>query len=230
MSELMEPEKKSTHKVEIVPFKIEKHPNADKLGLVQVFGYVCCVRLEDWPADTTIAAYLPPDSLVDVMRPEFAFLAPTAKDGWARVRPRKFRDVQSFGCLVPAPPGSKLGDDVAELLNVKHYEPPLPGENTGKLTLHMGGEVASGPNVFTVKYDVDALRRYHQLFQPGEQVIITEKLDGANSRYVYFDGKMHCGSRTEWKKEYPSYEHLTVENLVPQLIAMNQVRAISRTM
>jgi RNA ligase (TIGR02306 family) len=228
MTELMEPEVKSTHKVEIVPFKMEKHPNADALSVVQVFGYTCCVRTVDWPADTTMAAYLPPDSYVDVKRPEFAFLAIDAKaDGRARVRAKKLRGVQSFGCLIPAPPGSQIGDDIAQQLDVQHYEPPSVGEGGNpKQRLYMGGEVASAPTVFTVKYDVDALRRYNFLFAKDEVVYVTEKLDGANSRYVFSDGKMHCGSRTEWKKEYPDYSHITVEHLVANGVPEDQAPEI----
>src|SRR5262249_25793278 len=156
----------------------------------------------------------PPDSLVPVDRPEFAFLADKAKqDGQARIKAQKFRGVVSFGLLVPAPAGAQIGDDVAELLGVEHYEPPLAGES-GKKELFTSGGVADTPGVYPTKDDVVAFRRYHTLFTPGEPVVVTEKLDGANARYVWADGRMHCGSRTEWKKEYPDYSHVTVEGLV----------------
>jgi RNA ligase (TIGR02306 family) len=213
-TELMEPEKKSTHKVEIVPFQMEKHPDADSLSIVNVFGYTCVVRTEDWKG-IELAAYLPPDSVVDVTRPEFTFLLPTSKDGrTARIKAKRLRGIQSFGCLVPAPADCAIGDDVAERLGVTHYDPPIKGEGgSPKERLFTGGDVAKAPDVFTVKYDVDALRRYHHLFEKEELVVVTEKLDGANSRYVFHDGKMHCGSRTEWKKEYPDYSHVTRESL-----------------
>jgi len=38
----------STHRVEVVPVSLEKHPNADALSVVRVFGYSVCVRTEDW--------------------------------------------------------------------------------------------------------------------------------------------------------------------------------------
>jgi hypothetical protein len=70
---------KSTHRVEVVRIgTIEKHPNADSLGVVRVYGYFCCVRLADWrPGD--LAAYVVPDSLVPVDHPEFRFLADASK-------------------------------------------------------------------------------------------------------------------------------------------------------
>lgn len=206
-------EQLSTHKVEVVPVVMEKHPNADSLSVVRVFGgYTCCVRTQDWQG-IGLAAYLPPDSVVDTTRSEFAFLMDQAKaDGKARIKAKKLRGVISFGLLVPAPQGAQLGDDLATSLGVEHYEPTPEHEKRG--SLYMGGEVAPAPSVHTVKYDVDAFRRYHHLFVPDEPVVITEKLDGANSRFVFAEGKMHCGSRTEWKKEYPDYSHVTAEKLI----------------
>jgi RNA ligase (TIGR02306 family) len=218
---------KSTHRVDIVPVVLEKHDNADALSVVQVFGYTCCVRTADWQG-IPLAAYIPPDSSVDARRPEFAFLAADAKeDGSVRIKARKLRGVVSFGLLIPAPPGTTVGEDVAARLGVTHYEPPIKGEGgTNRQSLYMGGEVATGPDVFTVKYDVDAFRRYNYLFSLCETVIVTEKLDGASAKYVYKDGKMHCSSRTEWKKEYPSYDHVTVESLVAREVPEEKAREI----
>lgn len=38
------------------------------------------------------------------------------------------------------------------------------------------------------------------LFQEGEQVFITEKLHGSLARCSCIDGRLYCGSRTEWKR------------------------------
>jgi RNA ligase (TIGR02306 family) len=220
----------STHRVEVVPFEVEKHPNADSLGIVNVFGgYTCCVRMDDWKDKEgnypKTAAYVPPDSVVDVTHPSFTFLIEQAKDGKARIKAKKLRGIVSFGLLVQAPEGSQIGDNVAAQLCVEHYEPPIKGEGGGKKAF-MGGEVASPPNVYTSKYDVDAFRRYHELFKKDEPVIVLEKLDGSNSRYVFHDGKMHCGSRTEWKKEYPSYDHVTRETLLANEVPEERITEI----
>ncbi len=200
----------STHEVTIVPIELTKHPNADTLSIVNVFGgYTCVVRTQDWQG-VALGAYIPPDSVVDTKRQEFDFLATKAKtDGSYRVKASKLRSVVSFGLLVPAPEGSKLGDNVATQLGVTHYEPPMPGEQ--KAGLVTGGEVAKGPNVYSPKYDLDAFRKYHRLLILGEKVWITEKIHGANARYMFDGVQMHCGSRTEWKKEFPNYDHITME-------------------
>lgn len=186
----------STHRVEVVPVRLERHPNADQLSIAQIYGFSCVVRTADW-LDGKLGAYIPPDSLVDTDRPEFAFLKSGDKK-WARIKARKLRGVVSFGLLVPAPGGSQVGDDVAAILQVEHYEPALP-------TLSTGGESESPPAALAClsKYDVDALRRYNMVFPEGEQVSISEKIDGANSRFCWFDDRMWSGSRTEWKRQDP---------------------------
>jgi RNA ligase (TIGR02306 family) len=179
--------KKSTHKVEVVPVVLESHPNADTLSIVKVFGgYTVCVRTADWEGKT-LGAYIPPDSIVDSSRPEFAFLA-----GHERIKVKKLRGIVSMGLMIPAPEGARAGDDVAEHFNVTHYEPPEP--------LIAGGDVVMAPNGFHPNYDVDSLRRYAHLFTEGEPVWITEKIHGANARFCCVDGQMFAGSRTTWKK------------------------------
>lgn len=219
-------EPKNAYPIEVVPIKLEKHPNADRLSVVRVFGYTCCTTTTDWAdippcgqaedgSPLYLAAYIPPDTTVPVNRPEFAFLASEAKqDGRARIKAKRLRGQLSFGLLVPAPAGSHEGDDVAGILGAEHYNPPLPGD-TGRKGIFLGGEVASGPNLPVFKYDLLAFRRYGQmLFTPGERVIVTEKIDGCNARFLYHNGQMYCGSRTEWKKEYPDYSHISLGHLL----------------
>jgi len=182
---------KSTHRVDVIQVKMRPHENADFLSLIEVYNYTVCVRTADWK-DGDLAAYIPPDSVVDTNRPEFAFLK-TKDRQFERIRVKKLRGVISMGLLVPAPPNSKEGDDVAELLGVTHYEPSVESIT--------GGDNVGGPNLVIPKYDIDSLRRYLSCFIPGETVYISEKIHGANSRYVFHNGQMYCGSRTNWKVE-----------------------------
>ncbi len=131
-------------------------------------------------------AGLPPDSVCPDME-DFAFLGANR-----RIKVKRLRGVISMGLLVPAPEGSQVGDDVAEILGVTHYDPPLP--------LSTGGEGEKPPPGYRPVYDVESLRRYASAFVPGEPVFVTEKIHGANGRFTCIDGRMHCGSRTEWKK------------------------------
>ena len=166
----------STHKVEVVPVLLEPHPNADTLSLVRVWGYTVCVKTEEWK-DGDLGAYIVPDSIIQ---------------GY-RVKVKRLRGVMSQGLLVPAPPGAHEGDDVAEILGVTRYEPPLP--------LSTGGEDEKPPRGIIPVYDVESWYRYRHLLVPGEEVVVTEKVHGANGRWLFDGEKMHVGSRTTWKRE-----------------------------
>jgi RNA ligase (TIGR02306 family) len=207
-------ESKSTHKAEVVHVKLEKHPDADSLSICPVWGYSYVARTEDWQG-VSLGVYFQPDSMVDTRRPEFAFLAKDAKydqdcnttGPYARIRAKRLRGVVSYGLMIPAPPGVKEGDDLAEFYGMLRYEPPTVG-SSGKQKgprFVSTDEIDGGPSLYSPKYDVDSFQRWaHKLFQDGELVICTEKIHGQNARFVYSDGRFHCGSRTEWKKEFPT--------------------------
>lgn len=188
----------STHKILVVPLVLEKHPNADSLSIVRVWDYTVCARTEDWQGKK-LAAYIPPDSLVDTRRPEFSWLAEKATDNKYRVKAMKMRGIVSFGMLVPIDESQfKEGDDVTEYLGVEHYNPPEPIDTSGEASKAPEGLGHLG------KYDLEAYKKYKNVFVEGEEVWISEKLHGANSRFVFNNGKMYCGSHSEWKKEIDS--------------------------
>lgn len=218
-----------THKVEVVPIKLEKHPNADKLSLVKVFdGYTVVVRTEDWEGIET-GAYIPPDNVVPDT-PQFDFLRPKGWEGpmtekHRRIKVRQFRGVLSEGMLIPTPDGFKIGDDVAEHVGITHYEPSEDPQNGGPSQLK-GGYTSALPDVNKAEstYDIEAWQKYRNAFVYGEPVIVTEKIHGANARFTYAYPKktkfywkifgvkipkawpfrpkrqMHAGSRKRWIK------------------------------
>jgi RNA ligase (TIGR02306 family) len=184
----------STHKVECVPVTLEKHPNADTLSIVRIFGgYTVVVRTEDW-AGRDKGVYVEPDYIVPLDKPEFAFLRKSGETKLtSRIKTKKLRGVVSYGLLIPAPDGAAIGDDFMERYGITRYQPPEEPLR--------GNEACEGPNVLAPKYDLENWRKYSGLLVENELVYITEKIHGANARYVFHDGKMFCGSRTEWKKQ-----------------------------
>lgn len=193
----------SKHTAEVVSVTLEKHPNADSLSVIRVFGFTVCGRTDDWK-DRDRGIYITPDTIVDVTRPEFYFLAKEAKNNKYRVRAKKLRGIPSFGLLIPAPENADIGQDFFEQLNLEHYEPPIPTST--------GGDDCEAPRIkipckdnleFSVqlsKYDIENFRRYNKEFVDGETVWVSEKIHGANARYMYAD-QMYCGSRANWKKD-----------------------------
>lgn len=131
----------ANHRVNVVRItEILKHPNADTLGLVQVEGYQCVVKLTDWKVGD-LGIYIQPDSVVPEA-PQYAFLWSDVPEQESipakkrRITVRRFRKAYSEGLLLPIsifpefelPPG--VGDDVAEFLGITHYEPPEEVEST----------------------------------------------------------------------------------------------------
>lgn len=182
--------------------KIGKHPNADTLSITQVHGnYPVIVKTGAFnPGD--LAVHIPPDALVPVDRPEFSWLADKAHNGLFRVRYSKLRGVPSYGFLVPVPGtpnGAEAlseGQDVRHLLGVTKYDPgPC-------FSLEGSGEMFTCPvGDMVPHYDIEGLRKYERLFTPGEKVWVTEKIHGANGKWVYVDGELYCGSRTKFRKD-----------------------------
>lgn len=168
--------------------------------MVRVYNYTVCVRKDEWQpkyeGDVMLGAYVPPDSVVPDT-PIFAFLKnlpPTR-----RIKVSKLRGVLSQGVLCHAPEGSQIGDDVSDILGVTRYDPKIIGEDEGGESSNVVEPPPNNPPV----YDVETWHRYGSLFEEGEEVVVTEKVHGANSRFCYRGDKMYCGSRQQWKSFHP---------------------------
>ena len=216
---------KSTGQAEVFGVNLTKHENADSLSIAEVFGgYTTVLKTEDWK-DTKKAVFIPPDNLADTTRPEFAFFANekrlyevNGRKVYYRIKAKKIRGVVSYGFCVPVPDDTEIGENWFDKLGLIHFD---EDEHSGQKGVTMGGgEVESPPGCYFVKYDVDSLRRYKEVFVAGEPCYITCKLHGANFRAVLHNNQMYCGSRSEWKREYanpPNYE--TIEyNLRTKLV------------
>lgn len=184
---------KSTHKAEVIQINLKPHTNSENLSIVEIEGYTVVVATKDWIAGQ-FAIHVLPDSICDASRSEFKFLG----EGKIRIKPKKLRGVVSYGLLIPAPKDAKVGEDYAERLGIEHYDPEAAIEFSMKC------DCVKAPNIHPQalsKYDIDALLKYHSLFIEGELVWVTEKIHGSNARYVYHDGQIYCGSRSQWKKQ-----------------------------
>jgi RNA ligase (TIGR02306 family) len=169
--------------------KIEKHPNADRLGVTQVFGNPVVVNLDEF-SEGDLAVYVPVDSIVPENDLRWSFLK-----GNNRVRVAKIRGVLSVGLLTKADPNWVLGQDVTRELGIKKYEPPEHAT--------MSGDDEPCPFYFPEYPSIKSLSRWPRFFRPGEPVVITEKVRGANARFVYQDGRLWIGSRKQVKRESP---------------------------
>jgi hypothetical protein len=191
---------------------VEPHPNADRLELVRFettdgpSAYqVVCGKGEFRPGAP--AVYLSVDCVVPVggdPRTEFLFkLQGSVGRKTHRIRAVRLRGVYSEGLLIPDDGALPLGTDVAERLGVTYYrapepgQPSQPGERTSTVDHTLGGQ-------FPV-YGVFSLKKVPDLFHPGEHVLITEKIHGANMRAGWIDGRLVVGSHRVIKTDVRSW-------------------------
>lgn len=168
-----------------------KHPQADKLGITHVNGnYQVIFGLDDFKKGDK-AIYITPDALVPVADPRFAFLEKDAKNGYARIKAKKLRGIFSHGLLVKCDEDFKIGQDVRVELGVNKWEPQ------DNAITH--GRNAKAPPINWPTYDLESLRKYPNVLKEGEQVILTEKIHGANARFSWQNGQLHIGSHRTWK-------------------------------
>jgi hypothetical protein len=122
------------------------------------------------------------------------------------------------------------GTDISDLLGIEHWNPPEPEDMEGQnergpkrhlpktlrgwvlylwwnligrlgFSTPLQGSNEKGPKDGKVYYDIDNAKHFPDVFQEGEDVVITEKIHGCQGKYVFQDGKMYAGSRNYWKSK-----------------------------
>jgi len=183
----------------------EKHPNADSLDITKVFDYTVVAKRGTWEPGQ-LAVYVPVDAVIPDTQ-EWSWLAPRDSNGELKfstgstpekyrvIEAKKIRGIFSQGVLAPLPPGDwKVGDSVATAMGITKYEPPTP--------MTTGGECEPAPTgwKFVTYTDIEGLRRYPSVLEEGEEVVITEKIHGANARFVHDGERLWVGSHGQIKK------------------------------
>lgn len=190
----------STHRVNVIEIgKILPHGNAERLEIVPIGGWQAVVKKAQFQLGDR-AVYIQPDYTVPTSRPEFAFLGKEGRDRH-RLRAVRLRGYLSFGLLIPVPDDvadANVGDCVMERLGISRYEPPAK-------SLRGSGDdqelpETEWPNVYAPKFDIESIQNFLDALRPGEPVVVTEKLHGANGRYLWHDDKLFIGSRGRWLK------------------------------
>lgn len=192
MSELIVPTTRVT--------KIYPHPNADKLDFIEVQGWRCIVsrgsvEKGDW------GAYFPIDSVLpdNIMNVAFKDAKIKPKDG--RVKTVKIRGEIAQGLFLPRkllpvfPAYPQEGQDLAEVLQVTKYEPPVKELPLCMQTSKKGTRKKANPN-FKEYTNLQHLKWFANVFEVGEPVAITEKVHGTSARY----GFVPTVADTWWKR------------------------------
>lgn len=176
--------------VKIYKLTIEDHSNADALELA-VVGDFRAIVMKDAFKTGDLAAYIPEGSIVpDWLIASLGLEGRLAGKAKNRVKAIKLRGILSQGLIVPlegeahpsfpdacthaivgetATMGVCEGDDVTEFLGVTKYEPVIPS--------CMNGEVFNAFG-YTLKYDIENIKKFPDVLQEGEEVVIAEKIHG----------------------------------------------------
>jgi RNA ligase (TIGR02306 family) len=196
--------------VRLGPF--HPHPNADSLDIVSVYDYPLVSRRGNFK-EGDLAVYLPLEAIVPDTE-AWHFLAPKNPDGTVRfpvgqvpekyriIEAKKIRGIFSQGMLAPLPPGDwKEGDDVQAAMGITRDEP-----DTHEKRMSTFAECESPPKgwVIPVYTELLALKREKHLLLDGEEVVISEKIHGANARYVHDGQRLWAASRVQVKKPDPA--------------------------
>lgn len=93
---------------------------------------------------------------------------------------------------------AEVGQPIATLLNLKKWEEEEE-ENVPGLKRHANVEKA--PQGWHIpKYDIDSVRRVVNLLQPGEEIVLTEKIHGSNAGFSHDGIRLWVKSRNLYLK------------------------------
>lgn len=183
----------STLLVEVVKInEINIHPNADRLELATVKGWQVVVQKNLYQSGDKVI-YIPIDSILPQELEERIF-GPDSKIklSKSRVRTIKIRKAISQGMIIPLDylPSDQgpwdEGDNVMDILGITKFEPPKNAQASLR-----GNQVSKkqiNPN-FNKYTNLEHFKNYPDVFNPDDEVIITEKIHGTSFRcgYVKFE-------------------------------------------
>lgn len=182
--------------VKVRKFTRLPHPNADAMFIAVPDGtsWRCCCRTDSYENED-LGIYIPVDSIIPAdMAAELKL--PNTKEGEPhRVRTIRLRAQLSQGLLLPNKGRFKEGEDVAATLGITKYVAPEPSNE----------DLRRFPPEFVKYTDIENIMNFPNVLQEGEEVIMTEKVDGCTFRAGWINGEFYCGSaKTAFKPDVNS--------------------------
>ncbi|MEW1832012.1 RNA ligase (ATP) [Streptomyces sp. NPDC088196] len=174
----------STLRVTAEVLTVHEHPNADALELAQVGLYRAVVAKGAFRTGET-AVYIPEQSVLPAdLIEELGLTGRLAGSDADRVRAVRLRGELSQGIVcrpkaladVDLAQAALDGTDFAERLGIVKWVPPIPPT--------MNGDVESAPDLLPW-VDIENIQRFPGIFEPGEAVVLTEKLHGSACLLTY---------------------------------------------
>jgi RNA ligase (TIGR02306 family) len=195
--------------------KITPHTNADQLELAQILGWQLVVRKGEFKEHDRVV-YFPPDTMMPQELSDK--IGVTKYLHKQRVSCTRLRGEPSFGIAIPPDdPTWEIGQDVSEYYGVSKYEPPVRPTRTRVHHNQPGRELYTGElpfNPYFPKYTkIENMRLFPDIFEEGEEVYLTEKIHGTNSRIGLVEGVWMAGSHNVQRKPIPGVEGAAEEDL-----------------
>ncbi|MDQ0829987.1 MULTISPECIES: RNA ligase (ATP) [Streptomyces] len=174
----------STLRVTAEVLTVHEHPDADALELAQVGLYRAVVAKGAYRTGEA-ALYIPEQSVLPLeLVEELGLTGRLAGSRSDRVKAVRLRGELSQGIVcrpkaladVDLARAAADGVDFAERLGIVKWVPPIPPT--------MNGDVEAAPELLPW-VDIENIQRYPGIFEPGEQVVLTEKLHGSACLLTY---------------------------------------------
>ncbi|WP_340381863.1 RNA ligase (ATP) [Streptomyces sp. SS7] len=178
----------STLRVTAEVLTVHEHPNADALELAQVGLYRAVVAKGAYRTGEA-ALYIPEQAVLPLaLVEELGLTGRLAGSRSDRVKAVRLRGELSQGIVcrpkaladVDLVRAAADGTDFAELLGIVKWVPPIPPT--------MSGEVETAADLLPW-VDIENIQRYPGIFEPGEPVVLTEKLHGSACLMTYVAGE-----------------------------------------
>lgn len=205
--------------------KIEKHFNSNNLSIATVLGdYPVIIKTSDFQIGQLVS-YIPIDTIVPDTE-QFYFLCPLKYENYELdeviktraigpkyplgsipekdriIFAKKIRGVYSQGLVLPCPEGFNEGDSIVEHFNLSKWVEENE-ENVQICSRKVSGSnQEKAPIGWSIPYyDIESIRKFLSKIEPGEEVVLSEKLNGSNFSACYDGNKLHVKSRNFYKKE-----------------------------
>jgi RNA ligase (TIGR02306 family) len=167
--------------------EVENHPDADRLDVIKILGTQCIVGRDEYTVGDKVI-YFPPDMMIpegvadalDVKK----YLKHVRWNGekvQSRIAACRLRGIPSYGFVIDCDQRVDVDTDLTAIYQGEKYEPP-PIRMNGFSGIKGGNGQALREGKMHQYTKIQHFWRYPDVFEPNDEVVITEKIHGTNSR------------------------------------------------
>ena len=155
--------------------EVRNHSNADRLDLCVIKGWQVVTGRDQYEVGD-IVVFIPPDTIVPgELADKLNIRNYLGGQDKTRVKTVRLRGEMSFGLVINVPEDKdwEVGYNCADDLGILKYDPPMRAT---------AGDSAPEDALFVRYTNIENIRNFPNVFEEGERVVATEKIDGSNVR------------------------------------------------